>query len=86
MLFHSSPELAETVAAERKSGIYNMCNSSLDFVLSARGSRELLQLTQHSTLGNSMTLPMSSEILLLNARCTEPLFRPLRDVSVRCFT
>lgn len=33
-----------------------------------------------------MTLPMSSEILLLNARFAEPLFRPLRDVSVRYFT
>jgi len=29
-----------------------MCNSGLDFVLSTRGSIEVLQLTQHSMLGN----------------------------------
>jgi hypothetical protein len=44
-----------------------MCNSGLDFVLSARCSREVLQ-----QLINSVTLPKPAEILLLNARLTEP--------------
>ena len=76
MLFHSSPELAETVAAERNRE-FTACAIPVLTVLSARGSREVLQLTQHSMLGNSMTLPTSSKILLLNARLIEPLFMPL---------
>jgi hypothetical protein len=67
MLFHSSPELAETVAAERNRE-FTACAIPVLTVLSARGSREVLQLTQHSMLGNSMTLPTSSKILLF--KCT----------------
>jgi hypothetical protein len=86
MLFHSSPELAETVAAEGNRESTTGAIPVLTLSFPARGSRELLQLAQHSIPGISMRLPMSSEILLLNARCTEPLFRPLRDVSVRYST
>ena len=39
MLFHSSPELAETVAAERNRESTTGAFPVFDFVLSARGSR-----------------------------------------------
>jgi hypothetical protein len=64
MLFHSSPELAETVAAERNREL-TTCAIPVLTLSFPHAAQEVLQLTQHSMLINSVTLPKPAEILLL---------------------
>jgi hypothetical protein len=72
MLFHSSPELAETVAAERNREL-TTCAIPVLTLSFPHAAQEVLQLTQRSMLINSVMLPKPAEILLLNARFTEPV-------------